>query len=139
MTEWALVKISSGELLLIQQRPNPDPDPGFPEDVSAKDKRWHLVVRTARPTITSAQVADASNAVVGTDYVFGWAVRNKTQAELDADAAANEADKTRKIDDNVDAMVGKALFKIVNEIRALQSQAALTPAQFKVWFRNQQP
>ena len=68
-----------------------------------------------------------------------WTVRAKTQAELDAEATAAADAKTLQINDNVNAMVGKALFKIVNEIRTLQSQPVLTPAQFKTWFRAQQP
>jgi hypothetical protein len=53
---------------------------------------WYVVVEPARPSITASQTFDpdtfvfAANAVTRTYHV-----RNKTQAELDADAAAAQA------------------------------------------------
>ena len=133
MTEYALVNSQTGALDLVAS--NVDPNAGTKPPFV-----WMPVARVARPSVNDAtQVAERNNSVVGSEYVFDWTVRSKTKAELDADTAAAEATKTSQVNDNVNAMVGKALFKIVNEIRTLQSQPTLTPAQFKAWFRAQQP
>lgn len=99
---------------------------------------WVPVIRNPAPAVTASQVAEAANGSVAGNYVFGWSVRSKTKAELDADAVASDERKTAQIDSNVNAMLGRALFKIVNEIRVLQTQPVFTPAQFKTWFKNQQ-
>ena len=107
-----------------------------------KKSWWREVVSVGKDAAVNpdTQIKEGPvTTITATQVVDTWTVRDKTQAELDADTAAKEAEKTSQIDRDVNAMVGKALFKIVNEIRVLQSQATLTPAQFKTWFRNQQP
>ena len=102
---------------------------------------WKPVVFVGKddPVNASQVKTGPVTTIEATQVVDTWTVRAKTQAELDADTVATEARKTLMIDENVNAMLGKALFKIVNEIRVLQAQPTLTPAQFKTWFRNQQP
>jgi hypothetical protein len=84
----------------------------------------------------------ATNGVYGEAYV----VRNKTQAELDADvveAAEYEAERVQSIKADFDHRnsVSKVLLKISflqeNRIRSLEGKPNLTVEQFRNWVDNQ--
>lgn len=140
MSEYILIVISSGEPAVPQRITDSDRESAnFPPDLTHKGWKWYPIVRDTRPNFNSAtEVVEENNNLVSGDYVYGWAKRNKTQAELDADSAAEDAAKDSEITRAVVGVVGKAMFKIVNEIRTLQSQPVLNKNQFRTWFRNQQ-
>lgn len=86
--------------------------------------RWLSVVDT-KPQPTATQVLDGPTITVNpTNVTRVWTVREKTAEEVDQekDALAMEAAVT---------VLGKVLFNHENRIRALNSQAAITAAQFK--------
>lgn len=56
-------------------------------------------------------------------------IRDKTQEELDADL---EKAVTQELAQNF----GKIFYRIANEIQALKGLQPLTPAQFKIWYKN---
>ena len=137
MAEYALIKTSNNSLQKLAESDKEFPN--GPPDLSQKGLLWMLVQRDARPTFDPAtQVIEKADGVSAGKYVFGWTVRNKTQAELDKDASDQAANLDARVTFAIEDVVGKALFKIINEIRTLQSQSQLTPAQFKTWFKNQQ-
>ena len=108
-----------------------------PEDLPNKGVKWYPVVRNARPDYDAAtHIAEPDNSLVDGIYTFGWNVRALTQSEIDK-RNQDDADAVNSaIQSELESAVGKVLFKIVNEIRVLQSQPKLTPAQFKTWWRN---
>lgn len=111
-----------------------------PEDLPQKNIRFLPAPDVAHPVFDSATQAleGPTFAINPTEYTMSWNVRTKTQAELDEDQTKIDAAADDLVVNTVEGMVGKAMFKIVNEIRTLQSASQLTPDQFKTWFRNQQ-
>lgn len=111
-----------------------------PEDLPQKGIKFLPAPKVDRPSFDSdTQVLEGPTfAINPTEYTMSWNVRAKTQAELDKEQADNDAAADALVVSTVEGVVGKAMFKIVNEIRILQSAPQLTPDQFKTWFRNQQ-
>ena len=91
--------------------------------------------------MTAQEIADAEamqrpkSMVDGVKCYLSDAEQARRAAQEAAQAALELDDKVQEA---IEGTVGKALFKIVNEIRVLQSNPELTPAQFRTWFKNQQ-
>lgn len=86
---------------------------------------------------TAAEVREGPvHEISGSEVTSTWTVRAKTQAELDAEAAAAAADKEAEIASSTDIILGKALFQVVNEVRAGQGKRKLTKSQFLDWLRS---
>lgn len=96
-----------------------------PVDIPHKQVIWLPFLRSPAPAFDAAtQVLLGPTITINADNVSSdYSVRQKTQAELDADKQAYV--------DNVDMLVFKVLFDHENRIRARESKAAITAQQFK--------
>lgn len=135
MAEWALVVISTEEV----QKVETDPFTGPPPDVSHKDLVWLPFTPVLPPNYDPAtQVREGPSYVVdipGNSVTQGWRVRAKTQQELDAEAAARAAIREQEVEGLPNLLTGKALFELVNDVRAVQ-QLPPVDDEFKNWLRN---
>ena len=96
-----------------------------PVNIPHKSVVWLPFVRSATPAFDpTTQVLLGSTITIAADHVSSdYSVRQKTQAELDADKQAYV--------DSVDMLIFKVMFNHENRIRALESKAPITPQQFK--------
>ena len=112
---------------------------GRKTDVSRIDIGWSL--GNDRLIAVVEEVQDTSTGTIGVvktdtgyqleaDRVYRLiTIRDKTQAELDADA-------DKEATQDLEFKTGKAMFRLANEIQALKGQQPLTVAQFKNWWKN---
>ncbi len=118
MAEYALLisGVFSGRTVVADVQP-----PGIPH----KSVTWLPFVRSAAPVFdpVTQVLLGPTVTVLADSVVSAYAVRQKTQAELDADKQAYV--------DSVDMLVFKVLFNHENRIRELESKAAITSQQFK--------
>jgi hypothetical protein len=86
--------------------------------------RWLPVVDTKPAYDSGSQVREGPVVTVNADNVTRvWTVRSKTAAEIDAE-------KDQIVAEVAVTALGKVLFNHENRIRALNSQAPITAAQF---------
>lgn len=118
MAEYALLisGVFSGKTVVADDKP---------PDIPHKSVTWLPFVRSAAPEFDPmTQVLLGPTVTVLADSVISaYAVRQKTQTELDTDKQAYVY--------SVDMLVFKVLFNHENRIRALESKAAITSQQFK--------
>jgi hypothetical protein len=114
---YALVKPDTG---IDRYSSNIDPNVG-----TRDGWRWLPVIDTKPDYDSGTQVREGPVVTVNAnDVTRVWTVRAKTAEELDAmkDESTNDA---------AVSVIGKVLFNHENRIRALNSQAPITAAQFK--------
>lgn len=78
---------------------------------------------------TENKVTTVTTTVEETRCLVTRTIRDKTAQELDAE-------KDVMIASESDVLLAKALFQVVNQIRSLQSQPALTGQQFRTWLKG---
>ena len=112
---------------------------GRKTDVSRIDIGWSL--GNDRLIAVVEEVQDTSTGTIGVvktdtgyqleaDRVYRLiTIRDKTQAELDADA-------DKEATQDLEFKTAKAHFRLANEIRELKGQQPLTVAQFKTWWKS---
>lgn len=90
--------------------------------------RWLTVVDTSPSFDPALQVRTGpAFAFTSTTVERTWTVRDKTAGELAADADTRKEQQL----DAFDALALKALFNHENRVRALESKAPITAAQFR--------
>lgn len=96
-----------------------------PPDIPHKAVTWLPFVRSAAPAFdpVTQVLLGPTVTVLADSVVSAYAVRQKTQTELDTDKQAYVY--------SVDMLVFKVLFNHENRVRALESKAAITSQQFK--------
>lgn len=103
---------------------------------------WLPVVEETQDTSTNPPWVKTTNTgyQIEADRVYKLVTKvDMTQAEIDAEKAATRD----MIADGFDEpetyiyVLGKILFQVVNDVRQLKGQQAITPAQFKAYIRNQ--
>ena len=103
---------------------------------------WLPYITAPRPVYTS----ETQHAPVqGDDIIYPGKVEQywnpavaKTQAEIDAEVQAREDNALDRLDQasSIDKVLGAAIFELVNDVRVLKGQGAISPAQFKAWLRG---
>ncbi len=111
-----------------------NPGVSFPKKPSAELlAKWGVlpVVEVVEPTPAETEIVDEVDPVLfGQDWTQQYVIRNKTQGELDEDAA------------NITAKFAEPQMRfnrrMQNYVRAARvpPQDPLTPAQFAAWWRN---
>jgi len=147
------VKLTNGiaERYTLRLLRKDNPNVSFPaEPTEELLASWDVYpfAKVEKPTYDPATEVCENQGYVATNgvYVEAYVVRNKTQAELDADAvkaAEREVRRVQSIKDELDdqASVNKVLLKISflqeNRIRVLEGEPEVTVAQFRRWVDNQ--
>jgi hypothetical protein len=147
------IKLTDGvaERYTLRQLHKDNPNTSFPKDPpNSVLADWGVYPYTAATIPTYDQTTQTYDelpmAETGGVYSEVYVVRNKTQAELDADAvlvAERDAERVQRIKDEFDDQrsVNKVLLKIgflqENKIRVLEGKAEITAAQFRTWVNNQ--
>lgn len=113
-------KVVGGKVVTIEDKTNPE---------TALDGSgnpiWRPFVQESQPAFDPAtQVIERSETIAPTQVTRGWTVRAKTQAELDADAAEQEAEKLSRLNVFI-----KVLCRLENHDRASDGKVAWTETQ----------
>lgn len=135
MSEYVLLKISDSSVQRFTDSDRERQD--FPPDISQKDLRWHLVIRPQRPSVNKdTHILEMSNGLVGSNYIFDWTIRPKTQDELDKDTANKEANKSSVVENMMETLIGKLLFEQENRLRVLEGKSILNGVNYKNLIRS---
>jgi hypothetical protein len=147
------IKLTDGvpERYTLRQLRKDNPNVSFPaEPPLALLESWDVwpYVKAPIPAFDPATQTYDEFPMVRTAGVYSesYAVRDKTQAELDVDAVEateREAEQVQSIKDDFDYQysVSKVMLKVSflqeNRIRALEGKQPVTAAQFRAWVENQ--
>lgn len=131
MDEYALIK--DGALVEIIE---------FPSAPEVATHKGYSALPVVRETVNNATQEFTSTSVVATieptRYLIQKIVSDLSQAEIDAKVQAAIDSSMTALDEprSVVKAIGAVLFDVVNEVRSLQSQPALTSQQFKNYVRG---
>lgn len=109
-----------------------------PDDIPHKGVVWLPVSRVLNNTSTQGYTdTSVSTEIQPTQYVITTTISDKPQAEIDALLAQVKDGEVATIDEmSVIKALATALFEVVNEVRVLKGQQAITAAQFKTYLRS---
>lgn len=131
-------KVVNGVIVGRQLKDNPrskvGPD-GFPI--------WRILIKrgdapTYNPSTHHAPVPIET--IQGTRVVESWEDPvAKTQEEIDAELEASKEGQLSKLDvaNSADKALAKAIFILLNDVRALKGQQPVTAQQFRTWLKAQ--
>ena len=120
----------------IEELKRDNPDTSFPKDIP--DERladWGIIKVAVDPrppydSRTQFLTKIGPTEVSPGEWSVSWSVDPLPQDEVDA---LVDKEITKELAQNF----GKIFFRLANEIQALKGQPALTPAQFKNWYKQQ--
>lgn len=131
MNEYALIK---GGVFVEVRRYAEKPD-----DIPHKSVVWLPVVRETINNATQKYTDEVvTEAIEPTRYLITTTISDKPQAEIDAYLGAQKDAQVERIEDatSIIKALAVALFEVVNDVRVLKGQQAITAAQFKTYIRS---
>jgi len=90
-------------------------------------------------TSTGSDVVRSVDVVVGADEVTETiTIRDKTQAEIDAEIAAAQETAMDALEESNsrDKALAQAIFRLANDVRALEGKQPITGAQFRAYLKG---
>ncbi len=107
--------------------------PERPVDIPHKNVKWYPVVREVVDNSTQPYTnTNTTRQVEGDNYVIRKTISDMSQAEIDAFMEDRKDDAVGQFnrDLSLTKALGEVLFELVNDVRELKGQQAITKQQF---------
>jgi len=97
---------------------------------------WEVITNDTSTGTDSLRSVDVT--VMATKVKETITIRDKTQAELDAEAESQKEDAmdTLEKSNSRDKALAQAIFRLANDVRALEGKQPITAAQFRAYLKG---